>query len=180
VLRATVRTRLVVHVPLAAEAVKLVTPIRPDLVVLVPERGEAHGQEPALDLTLTGSSVGDAAATLKEAGLTAMALVAPDPEQVKIAHRVGLPGVVLLGSRLGASRMPETRERELEVLDRCAKLAAKLGQVVHVAHGLDLAAVTSLRRVTGLGAVEVGHALCARAVLLGMERAVRDFRTAIG
>jgi pyridoxine 5-phosphate synthase len=179
VLRATVTTRLVVRAPASPEALKTMLPIRPDLLVLVPDRTDAAAALQPYDLVLGGSALAGPVAALREAGLEVLALVAPDVEQVKAAHRLGLHGACVLGSRLGAARLPEAQERELEAIDRCAKLGSKLGLRVHAGGGLTLRCLPMVARLPGLHAVDVGHAACARASLVGVERAVTDMRTCL-
>ena len=180
VLRATCKVRLQVRIAPTPESIKVITPIRPDLVVLVPERSDALGHEAGHDLAMSGAVIKDAANALKEAGLDVLVLVDPDVENVKAAHRMGLAGVSLVGSRLGAARQPDTQEAELDAIERCARMAQKLGMIAQVAHGLDLRSVARLAGTPGLSAVEVGHAACARAALVGMERAVRELKAALG
>ena len=178
-LRAIMKTSLQIRLPPTPESIKIVAPLRPDSVVLVPEAPDALSVDSGFDLTLGAVSLGEAATALKEAGLAVHALVDPEREQVKAAHRMGFRGVSLLGVRLGAARLPETEARELEALEDCIRLANKLGLGAQVSHGLDLRSVRRLTSLAGIDAVEVGHALCGRASLLGMERAVRDFKDAL-
>jgi pyridoxine 5-phosphate synthase len=179
VLRATCRTRLQVRVPPTPESIKIIAPIRPDAVVLVPERSDLIAHESGFDLTVGGGSLADAATALREAGLPVSVLIEPDREQVKAAHRLGFAGVSLTGARAGGAQLRETVSRELESVEDSLRLAAKLGLSAQLGHCLDLPTLTWLARVPGLEAVEVGHAIVARAVLVGMERAVADFRAAL-
>jgi len=179
VLRAMVHARLQVRVAPTPDSVKVVAPMRPDQVVLGPERPDSLLHE-GQDLVLQGTgAVGEAIASLREAGIDTLVLVEPEVEQVKAAHRLGVGGLAIVASRLGAARLPETENKELDAIERCVRLAAKLGLATQVAHGLTLRACRLLRRIEGLAAVEVGHAVVARAVLVGMEQAVRDFRQAL-
>lgn len=180
VLRAVLRGQLQVRIPPSAESLKIVAPIRPDSVVLVPERADETAQRQAWDLTVAGSSVGEAATVLREAGLPVLALVEADVEQVKAAHRLGLSGVSLLGTRLGSARTEETSSSALEALERCSRLASKLGLTLQVSHGLEPEHVRRLAALDGLSAVEVGQPLAARALLAGFERATRDYVEALG
>lgn len=179
VLRATMRTRLILRVPPTPDALKVVAPVRPDLVVLAPERPDTLVPE-AHDLTLSTGSLGEAVAMLKEAGIESAIAVDPDVEQVKVVHRLGAAGACVLGTRLGAARLPDTERQERESIERCVKLAARFGLITMVSHGLGLRSLPLLRGIEGLRLVEVGHAIAARAVLVGMDRAVRDARQALG
>lgn len=179
VLRALIRGRLQVRIPPTADSLKVTVPIRPDGIVLVPERPDVVHQAQAHDLTVAGPSISEASTVLREAGLEVLALVEPESEQVKAAHRLGLAGVSLLGTRLAAAREPATIEKETDAVDRCVQLARKLGLRVQVAHGLGLAALHRLSAVVRLHAVEVGQSVAARALHVGMERAVTDHREAL-
>ena len=178
VLRATVRTRLFLRIAPTPEAVKLVAPLRPDYVVLAPERPDSLAPE-GYDLTLSPGSLGEAIATLREAGLETLACVEPDVEQVKALHRLGAAGACIVGTRLGTARLPANEDKEREAVERCVKLSARLGLMTMVSHGLGLATLPHLRGMEGLRLVEVGHAIAARAALVGMDRAVRDAREAL-
>lgn len=178
VLRATVRSRLFLRIAPTPEAIKLVAPIRPDLVVLAPERADTLVPE-GHDLTLSPGSLGEAVATLKEAGLETLVAVEPDVEQVKAVHRLGAAGACMVGTRLGSARLPDSEDREREAIERCVRLAARLGLLTMVSHGLSLRSLGALRGIEGLRWVEVGHAIASRALLVGMDRAVRDARQAL-
>ncbi len=179
VLRATARTRLFVRIAPTPDAIKIVAPIRPDLVLLAPERADSLATD-GHDLTLSAGALAEAVATLKEAGCETLVTVEPDVEHVKAVHRMGAAGACVAGARLGAARMPDTEQRELEAIDRCVRLAARLGLLTMVAGGLSLRSLALLRGLEGLRWAEAGHAIAARAVLLGMDRAVRDARLALG
>jgi pyridoxine 5-phosphate synthase len=178
ILRATVRTRLQIRIPPTPDSLKVVAPLRPDHVLLGPERPDMIAQE-GQDLVLGSGALTEAVASLREAGLDALVIIEPDLEQVKAAHRLGVAGLCLTGARLGAARLPDSTARELEAIDRCVRLASKLGLITQVGHGLPLRCLPLLAKIQGLCFIEVGHALCARALLVGFEQAVRDARAAL-
>lgn len=175
VLRATVRSRLQVRIAATPDSVKVVAPIRPEQVLLGPERPDTLAQD-GHDLVLGSGAVTEAVASLREAGLDALVVIEPDLEQVKAAHRLGVAGVCVTGTRLASARLRESEEREVDAVDRCVRLASKLGLVTQVGHGLSLRTLPMLAGMPGLSFVEVGHAICARAMLVGFEQAVRDAR----
>ena len=175
VLRAVVRSRLQIRIAATPDAVKVVAPIRPDHVLLGPERPDTIAHE-GYDLVLGSGAVTEAIGSLREAGLDTLVIIEPDLDQVKAAHRLGVGGICVTGTRLGAARLPESEEREMEAIDRCVRLASKLGLITQVGHGLPLRCLPRLATLPGLRFIEVGHALCARALLVGFEQAVRDAR----
>jgi pyridoxine 5-phosphate synthase len=177
-LRETAQGCFHLRIPPSPEALQVAAPLRPESVVLTPERSDSLGNENGFDLSVGAGAVLEAAGSLREAGIPTHVLVDPDREQVKAAHRMKLTGVSLCGARLAAARLPDDRDRELEALSDCLRLGRKLGLYVRLAHALGL---KDLARIAPLGfdAVELGQAPCALAMMVGMERAVLEFRDAL-
>ncbi|MEM7249050.1 MAG: pyridoxine 5'-phosphate synthase [Acidobacteriota bacterium] len=167
---------LEIRIPPSARAVELVPSLRPDRVVLVPERPEQLLPETGIDLSAGATTVVEAVRALAEAGIDTRVLTEPEREQVKAAHRLGLTGACLLGARLGACRDDASAAKEREKLVECLTLATKLGMSTQVAHGLDERALARLRGLSNLDEAVVGPALWARALTLGAAGAVADCR----
>lgn len=159
---------------------KLALEVRPDRVLLAAEplRGsfEAAPLEPAA-LRGQGQS---AVRALREAGLPAWARVAPDLESVKAAHAAEVDGVEL--HTLAIVDLPESeRPAALERFADAARLAAKLRLPTRAAGALDGRRLRDLVAAAPvLEGVRVGRELVARALLVGVDRAVRDLRTELG
>jgi len=157
---------------------KVALEARPVRVVLAAESRAAALPGP-LDLRTAGPGLPSTVRMLRDAGLRVTGLVAPELEAVKAAHAVGVDAVDLwTGTSVD---LPEpSRRAAFERLGDAARLAAKLRLDVGVAGGLgvrDLAAVLAAAPVAER--VVVGRAFVARAVLVGVERAVRDLRDAL-
>jgi len=60
-----------------------------------------------------------------------------------------------------------------------ARLGRKLGLSMHAGHGLDYQNVGGIAAMSELSELNIGHAIVARAVLVGMERAVREMAEAM-
>jgi pyridoxine 5-phosphate synthase len=154
---------------------KVALEARPARVVLAAE-GRDGGFGAPLDFRIHGPSLAPAVRTLRDAGLRVGALVAPDLEAVKAAHAAHVESAYLW---TGASLdLPEpSRRSALERLGDAARLAAKLRLEVGVSGALGLRDLPSV--IAAAPVVErvcVGRAFVARALLLGIERAVRDLR----
>jgi pyridoxine 5-phosphate synthase len=118
--------------------------------------------------------------TLHEAGFRVSVLVSPELESVKAAHAADLTGVEFFTGTL--VDLPEAERRaDLERLTDATRLAAKLRLSVGIGGGLgmrDLATVLDAAPV--VRRVAVGRSLISRAILVGLDRAVRDFRERLG
>jgi pyridoxine 5-phosphate synthase len=155
--------------------VKSALELRPARVVLASE-GREGGFALPLDLRLAGPGLASAVRTLRDAGLRVGALVAPELEAVKAAHAADVEAADLWTGATVDLPGP-TRRAALERLGDAARLASKLRLEVGLAGGLgprDLATVLAAAPVAER--IGVGRAFVARALLMGVERAVRDLR----
>ncbi len=174
VLRQTVRTRLNLEMATTQEMTHLALTVKPDQVTLVPERREELTTEGGLDVVLNSVQVRPLIKTLQEAGIEASVFVDPELEQVKEAHKLDAHAVELNTAAWSEAASARAREAALRKLTDAARLGRKLGLAVHAGHGLDYQNVGEIAAMSELGELNIGHAIVARAVLVGMERAVRE------
>jgi pyridoxine 5-phosphate synthase len=101
-------------------------------------------------------------------------------DDVKACHRLGQPGlsIELNATPYRAAKTPAERYAWQEQIVTAAKLAAKVGMPVQLGHGLNLDAVRTFAATREIVQVNVGHAVIARAALIGIEAAVREMKTA--
>ena len=86
--------------------------------------------------------------------------------------------VLNTGLYMRGSTTEERRAEAMRLGDAAAR-AHRLKMDVAVGGELDLAAVEELARFAAINEFQVGHACIARALLIGVENAVRDFSSAI-
>jgi pyridoxine 5-phosphate synthase len=174
VLRQTVRTRLNLEMATTQEMTHLALTVKPDQVTLVPERREELTTEGGLDVVLNRTQIRPMLKTLQDAGIEVSLFVDPELEQVKEAHKLDAHAVELNTAAWSDAASPHAREAALRKLTDAARLARKLGLAVHAGHGLDYLNVGEIAAMSELSELNIGHAIVARAVLVGMERAVRE------
>lgn len=176
ILRQTVRTVLNLEMAATGEMVAIARDLRPDIATLVPEKREERTTEGGLDLVAARAPVEAAVRALREAGVRPSLFV--DPEAVRAARDVGAAMVELhTGDYCGARG--DRAEAELARLGRASREAVSLGLRVAAGHGLDYPNAGAVAAIDGVEELNIGHAIVARAVLVGMERAVRDMIEAI-
>ena len=175
ILKETVRTFLIVCLPPQDEWVKLVLAIRPDLAMLTPPRLGDSGGEMVLDVEDRRSELQPVIEKLKSSGIAPGLVVDLDPAQLKAAHRIGAAVVLLHTGRFCWAEDGAARGAELDRLVTAAKIAGKLGLAVHVGGGLGHRTVSQLAGIQEIEALHIGHSLLARACLVGMVEAVREF-----
>ncbi len=143
-------------------------------MTLVPERREELTTEGGLDVAGSREHVARVVKNLRDGDITVALFIDPDLEQLRASHKVNAQRVELHTGRYCEARDPQDRERELSRIVDAAKAARKLGIGVAAGHGLNYDNVGPIARIAGIDGLNIGHAIVARAVLVGFERAVRD------
>jgi pyridoxine 5-phosphate synthase len=168
--------QLEVRIAPTPSLLKLALEVRPDRVVLASEPTRDRLDAMPLDAAALRHALPPAARALREAGIPVWVRIAPEPESVKLARGTEIAGVEL--SSVGAIDLPESeRAAALERFGDAARLASKLRLPIGVAGGLEAGRVrTIVLAAPILERVVVGRALVARALLVGIERAVRELR----
>lgn len=176
VLRRTVTTRLNMEMAVAQEMLRIAYEAKPDMVTLVPERREELTTEGGLDVVSGREAVRKAVKTLRDAEIEVSLFIDPDLDQVKAAHRAEAHAVELHTGRYCDARLASDRRRELNrIVDAC-KSAAKLGLKVAAGHGLNYQNVLPIAAIAEIEELNIGHSIVAHALLVGMERAVREMK----
>ncbi len=174
ILRRTVKTRLNLEMAATEEMIGIALKLLPDCVTLVPEKREELTTEGGLDVVRLRSTLKEQVATLRQGGMLVSLFVDPDLEQVKASHRVGAQAIELhTGSYCEASD-DASRKGELAKLETAIRAGKKLGLQVNAGHGLNYVNVREVVALGGIQELNIGHSIVARAVLVGMERAVRE------
>ena len=179
-LRELAHARLLLSIAPTQEMVKLAYASKPTGVTLVPERRDELGTEGGLDVLLDEAHLRKVVRALKDLGVEVALLVEPDLDQVKAVSGLGADSVVLNARAYADTALDRAARDELERIEGAARIARKLGLKVRAAHGLSLRNVLAVARLPQIDEVEVGHGLMARAIFMGLEKAVRELRTAIG
>lgn len=172
-LREVVRTKLNLEMAATPEMIQIALEVRPHMATLVPERPQELTTEGGLDVAGSVEEVTQAVHRLRDGGIAVSLFVDPDPAQVEAALRTGAQ-MVELHTGIYCDAPEQQREQELQRLRRAAQLAASAGLEVHAGHGLDYHNVLPLRSIPEIVEYSIGHSIVARAVLVGMERAVRE------
>lgn len=173
-LRQTVRTRLNLEMAANAEMVQVAFVAKPDTVTLVPERRQEVTTEGGLDVVNGRESLKKVVKSLRDGEIEVSLFIDPDLDQVRQAHRVDAQVVELHTGRYCDARSDKEREQEFGRIVESARAAARLGMRVAAGHGLNYENVRPIVGIQEITELNIGHAIVARSVFVGMERAVRD------
>ncbi len=174
VLRQTVQTELNLEMAATQEMVQLCYEVKPDMATLVPERRAELTTEGGLDVVTQREHVKKIVKTLRDGEIVASLFIDPDVDQVRAAHKVDAQRVEIHTGRYCEALNRGDRQKELDRVVDAAKAARKLGMGVAAGHGLNYANVAAVAAIAEIDELNIGHAIVARAVLVGLDRAVRD------
>ncbi len=178
-LRQVVTRRLNLEMAAVDAIVDIACAVKPDEATLVPERRQELTTEGGLDVVTHQETVRRAIDRLAPAGIEISLFIDPDPLQIETAKVLGARAVELQTARYSEARTADDRRRELQTLEEATAFAKDQGLQVHLGHGLNYTNVQAVARIPGVEELNIGHSIIARAVLVGMERAVRDMKEAI-
>jgi pyridoxine 5-phosphate synthase len=174
-LRETVKTRFNLEMANVPEIAAVALKLKPEIVCLVPERRLEVTTEGGLDAVGNEQALVETRKRMNDAGIEVSLFISPVPTQVEAAARIGAQFVELHTGAFAES-FPNDQERplELERLIAAARRAHYLGLRVNAGHGLNYANLPTLHRVPHLEELNIGHSIVSRAVMVGLETAVKE------
>ncbi len=182
----TIRTGLNFELAANEEIVALALEVAPLAATLVPERREEVTTEGGLALADASQRrrVADAAGRLRDGAIRTSLFIDPDAATIEVAADLGVDAIELHTGEYANAKLRRSGDAgraaaELGRLERAAAHARSLGLDVHAGHGLTYENVASVAAIEAIEELNIGHSVVSRAVLVGMERAVREMRRAV-
>ena len=174
-LRPLLHTRMNLEMAVTGEMLAIAASVRPADCCLVPERRAELTTEGGLDVLAQSERLRAAVAELTGAGVRVALFIDPDRAQIEAAARTGAP-VIELHTGAYAEASGGAPATELERLRAAARLGASLGLEVHAGHGLNYHNVQPVAALPELTELNIGHALIAHALFVGLPAAVREMK----
>lgn len=171
----TIRTPMNLELAAASEILGLTCELRPAQATLVPEKREEVTTEGGLALVEEAQRrpTEGALRRLSAEGIRTSLFIDPDEDSVRRSADLG-PDAIELHTGEYANASGEERREQLERLRKAAVLGRSLGLDVHAGHGLTYENVTPVAAIDELEELNIGHSIVSRAVLTGMQEAVRE------
>ena len=173
ILRETVRGTLNLEMAATDEMIAIAGEVKPDVVTLVPERRAERTTEGGLDVVAHEAAIRHAIGHLTAARIPVSLFIDPDLDVVAASHRLGAPRIELHTGDYCEAHGAQAG-RQLERLAAAAAEGSRLGLHVAAGHGLDYGNVLSVAALPTVGELNIGHAIVARAILVGLDAAVRE------
>ncbi len=174
ILRKTVKTRLNLEMAATDEMIGIALKIKPDLCTLVPEKREELTTEGGLDVLGNFAQVQKAINELHQGMIKVSLFVDPNSDQIKAAKKLKADFIEIHTGIYSNAQTEIDIKRELKNIVESAQLASGLGLGVNAGHGLNYHNIQPLINIPEIDEFSIGHSIIARAVLVGMERAVKE------
>jgi pyridoxine 5-phosphate synthase len=178
ILHATVTAKLNLELACDNDVLDIACTVQPEQATLVPEKREEVTTEGGLDAVGSKAMVSTAITRLQDAGIKVSLFLDPDPEQIEFAATLGVSAIELHTGQYALAK-GQQQDEELAKLTNSGKQVRQLGMALHAGHGLTYKNVQPVANIAGMHELNIGHSIVARAIMVGMERAVRDMKKAI-
>ncbi len=176
-LRGMLQTRMNLECAVTEEMIANALRVRPQDICLVPEKRAELTTEGGLDVVKYFDAVKAAAQRCGEAGIRVSLFIDPDEKQIDAAVKAGAPVIELhTGKYADADSVPE-RKAELKRLQDATCYAHSLGLQVNAGHGLNYHNVKPVAAIPHIAELNIGHAIIAEAVFIGLDQAVKRMKT---
>ena len=173
-IRQTVRTRLNLEMAATEEMLKIALEVKPDAVTLVPEKREELTTEGGLEVNAAKNDLSGYIKSLQSGGIIVSLFIDPDLKQIEASHKVGADYIEIHTGKYAEAKTNEDIDKEFSDIVSAVDMASGLGLGINAGHGLDY---WNIKRLLGIKEIEeynIGHSIISRAVIVGIERAVKD------
>ncbi|MBE0571891.1 MAG: pyridoxine 5'-phosphate synthase [Ignavibacteriaceae bacterium] len=173
-LRELVTTKLDFEMAAVPEIIKIACDVGPELATLVPEKRQELTTEGGLNVIDNVTLIRETIKELNDADIAVSIFTEPDIPQIDASAEVGADFIEIHTGVFANAVTEEEQFDELERIRGAAKHAKKLGLGVNAGHGLDYQNIKIFRELEDIDEVSIGHAVIARAVIVGIEEAVKE------
>lgn len=178
-IREVVLSKMILEMAATNEMLGIALDVKPDVVTLVPEKREELTTEGGLDLITHHNAVHESVVTLKNAGIPVCIFIDPDLDQIKMAHKIDADMIEIHTGAFCEVKTKAQKDQEFSRIVNAAKIGTKLKLEVNAGHGICYNTIKEFTGLTEISEFSIGHSIVSRAVLTGMEQAVRDMKQLI-
>lgn len=176
VLAQTLSTRMNLEMAVTEAMLQLAEQIKPAASCLVPEKREELTTEGGLDVRGQEAHIRAAVERLQAIGSEVSLFIDPDFAQIDATLRTGAPVIELHTGRYADATTEAEQLSELKRIQEAAAYAHERGLIVNAGHGLHYHNVEAIAAIPCMNELNIGHAIVARAVFVGLKQAVQEMR----
>lgn len=175
-MKQTVAVKMNLELACNDEVLSIACKSRPYQATLVPERREEITTEGGLDVVGNPDRVTEAVKQLQDSGIVVSLFLDPDPAQIEAGIKTGATAIELHTGAYAHASASYSTDKELETLLAAGKQVHEAGLTLHAGHGLTYRNVGPVSAIPNMCELNIGHSIISRAIMVGLERAVRDMK----
>lgn len=176
VLRETSQIPLNLEMAATTEMLEFCLSLRPHQATLVPEKREEVTTEGGLDVAGNIDRIRECCQAMQQQGIVVSLFIDPDARQIVASRAAGATAIEIHTGQYADARTNDERQRVLTEIETAARLARSEHLNVHAGHGLTYRNVRPVAAIPDIEELNIGHSIVSRAVLVGMDRAVREMK----
>jgi len=176
ILKEIVRVKLNLEMSIAQEIVAIACKVKPDQATLVPERRQELTTEGGLDVVSHFNRIKQAFHKLDKQAIMVSLFIDPGKKQIDAARKLGIKMIELHTGRYADAKNKKEQDKYFKELKTAVKYARDKGLHVYAGHGLNYYNVSRVAKIEGIEELNIGYSIVCRAVLVGLERAVREMK----
>jgi len=173
-LRELIQSRLNLEMAPTQEMVRIALATKPDIVTLVPERREELTTEGGLDVVKFFKPLKKVIGQLQRGGISVSLFIDPKKDQIKASEALGVEAIEIHTGQYAEAKSPKEEDEELKKILDAVGEASQTKLKIAAGHGLNYKNVRRIAEIKEVEELNIGHSIIARAVLVGLERAVRE------
>mgnify|MGYP002661271117 FL=1 len=178
-IKQAIRTRMNLEMALTEEMLENALKVMPADVCIVPEKREEITTEGGLDVLAQQEKIAAFTHTLSQAGIRVSLFIDADEAQIQAAKDAGAPVIELHTGAYADAATPSERAQQLARIENGAHFGSEMGLVVNAGHGLTIHNVTPIAQILAIRELNIGHALIAQALFMGLPEAIRQMKQVI-
>lgn len=160
----------------AEDVLAIACELRPTQATLVPERREEVTTEGGLDVVGQQDKVAAAVKRLQAAGIVVSLFLDPDPQQIEAGIDTGAEAIELHTGAYAHASAKGSASQQFAELEKAGQQIRGAGILLNAGHGLTYRNVRPVAQIVGMHELNIGHSIIARAIMVGLEQAVRDMK----
>lgn len=179
IMKETVQVKLNLEMAAEDAMTKIALEVLPGQVTLVPEKREELTTEGGLDVVKNYDRVARCVEQLLNANIEVSLFIDANEKQIRAADQLQVHAIELHTGRYADAKTPDEQLKELNAIAIAGEVALDHGLLLHMGHGLTYRNVVPIAEINGVSELNIGHSIISRAVMVGMERAVREMKQLI-
>ncbi|MBI4377956.1 MAG: pyridoxine 5'-phosphate synthase [Nitrospinae bacterium] len=179
IMKEIVKTKLNLEMAATRDMMDIAIDVKPNQVTLVPEKRQELTTEGGLNIISQENYLKEVVRELKKANITVSLFIDSDLDQIKSAKKTGADCVEINTGKYSEAKGERESDAEFQKVDAAVRFASRLKFTVHAGHGLTYRNVKRVADLEEISELNIGHNIIARAILVGMERAVKEMLSII-